>query len=85
MKLTPRWYSHIGQNAVLEDDQIFLHYQERYLEKRGGSANFTKAFYLPTKADFFTSNCVLWVNQYSAESYFRKDSTTTTAIGSTTG
>ena len=31
IKLTPRWYSHIGNNAILEDDQIFLHHQERYL------------------------------------------------------
>jgi phenylpropionate dioxygenase-like ring-hydroxylating dioxygenase large terminal subunit len=30
--ITPRWYAHIGQNSILEDDQIFLHYQERYLE-----------------------------------------------------
>ena len=45
IKLTPRWYSHIGQNGVLEDDQIFLHYQERYLDAKGGSANFSKAFY----------------------------------------
>ncbi|OUL19603.1 Rieske 2Fe-2S domain-containing protein [Nostoc sp. 106C] len=69
LKLTPRWYSHLNQNNVLEDDQIFLHYQERYLEKRGGSANFTKAFYLPTKADLFVSQLRSWVNQYSAESF----------------
>lgn len=69
LKLTPRWYSHIGQNGVLEDDQIFLHYQERYLEKRGGSANFNKAFYLPTTADSFVSQLRSWVNQYSAESF----------------
>ncbi|MDZ7958275.1 MAG: Rieske 2Fe-2S domain-containing protein [Aulosira sp. DedQUE10] len=67
LQLTPRWYSHIGQNGVLEDDQIFLHYQERYLEKRGGSANFNKAFYLPTTADSFVSQLRSWVNQYSAE------------------
>ena len=33
IKLTPRWYSHVGNNRVLEDDQIFLHIQERLLEK----------------------------------------------------
>jgi phenylpropionate dioxygenase-like ring-hydroxylating dioxygenase large terminal subunit len=67
LKLTPRWYSHIGQNNVLEDDQIFLHYQERYLEQRGGSANFTKAFYLPTKADQFVFQLRSWIKQYNAE------------------
>ena len=69
LKLTPRWYSHIGQNRVLEDDQIFLHYQERYLEKLGGSANFTKAFYLPTKADLFVFQLRSWVKQYKAEPF----------------
>lgn len=69
LKLTPRWYSHIGQNSVLEDDQIFLHHQERYLEQRGGSANFTKAFYLPTKADIFVFQLRSWVNQYSVEPF----------------
>jgi len=29
IKLRPGWYYHLGQNGVLEDDQIFLHYQER--------------------------------------------------------
>ena len=69
IKLTPRWYSHLGQNGVLEDDQIFLHYQERYLEQLGGSANFAKAFYLPTKADSYISQFRQWVNQYGAEPF----------------
>lgn len=68
-KLTPRWYSHINQNAILEDDQIFLYYQERYLEQQGGSANFTKAFYLPTKADRFVFEFRSWVNQYQADPF----------------
>jgi phenylpropionate dioxygenase-like ring-hydroxylating dioxygenase large terminal subunit len=69
IKLTPRWYSHIGQNAVLEDDQIFLHYQERYLAAKGGSANFAKAFYLPTKADSFVFELRQWVNQFDANPF----------------
>lgn len=69
LKLTPRWYSHIGQNAVLEDDQIFLHHQERNLEAAGGSAQFAKAFYLPTKADRFVSELRQWVNAFKAEPF----------------
>lgn len=72
MKLTPRWYSHLGQNRVLEDDQIFLHFQERYLEKKGGSKNFSKAFYLPTKADLFVFEFRSWVNQYQADPFPEK-------------
>ncbi|EGJ32427.1 MULTISPECIES: Rieske 2Fe-2S domain-containing protein [Moorena] len=69
LKLTPRWYSHIGQNNVLEDDQIFLHYQERYIEQQGGSGNFNKAFYLPTKADLFVFQLRFWVNHYSIDPF----------------
>jgi phenylpropionate dioxygenase-like ring-hydroxylating dioxygenase large terminal subunit len=69
MKLTPRWFSHIGQNAVLEDDQIFLHHQERILEESGGSANFAKASYLPTLADRFVIELRSWVNKYSDDPF----------------
>ncbi len=67
IKLTPRWYSHIGQNNILEDDQIFLHWQERYLADKGGSPNFNKAFYLPTKADRFVFELHQWINLYQAQ------------------
>ncbi|NES97392.1 MAG: Rieske 2Fe-2S domain-containing protein [Desertifilum sp. SIO1I2] len=67
--LTPRWYSHLGQNAVLEDDQIFLHYQERYLEAVGGGGNYAKACYLPTKADNFVLAFRQWVNEYQADPF----------------
>jgi phenylpropionate dioxygenase-like ring-hydroxylating dioxygenase large terminal subunit len=69
IKLTPRWYSHIGNNAILEDDQIFLHYQERYLEAKGSGANLAKAFYLPTRADSFVSALRKWVTEYKADPF----------------
>jgi phenylpropionate dioxygenase-like ring-hydroxylating dioxygenase large terminal subunit len=69
IKLTPRWYSHIGNNGVLEDDQIFLHHQERYLAAKGGSQSFAKAFYLPTRADTFVSSLRKWVNEYEADPF----------------
>jgi phenylpropionate dioxygenase-like ring-hydroxylating dioxygenase large terminal subunit len=67
IKLTPRWYSHLQQNAILEDDQIFLHLQERALEAQGGAENFTKAFYLPTKADRFVFEFRQWSTQFQAD------------------
>lgn len=73
LKLTPRWYSHLNQNAILEDDQIFLHYQERYLEEAGGSEKFAQAFYLPTKADLFVSELRKWVNKYNAQLFPDQD------------
>lgn len=69
MKLTPQWYNHIGQNSILEDDQIFLHHQERYLEQSGGSGRASKAFYLPTKADTFVTALHKWVQQFDADPF----------------
>lgn len=69
IKLTPRWYSHLGNNTVLEDDQIFLHYQERYLAEKGGTPNFAKACYLPTRADSFVSSLRKWVNEFAADPF----------------
>ncbi len=65
IKLTPRWYSHLGNNAVLEDDQIFLHLQERYLEQ--SSTNVAKAYYMPTRADTFVVELRKWVSTFNAE------------------
>jgi phenylpropionate dioxygenase-like ring-hydroxylating dioxygenase large terminal subunit len=69
IKLTPQWFSHLRNNNILEDDQIFLHHQERYLAAKGGSARFSKAFYLPTKADAFVAELRKWVNQFDADPF----------------
>jgi phenylpropionate dioxygenase-like ring-hydroxylating dioxygenase large terminal subunit len=69
--LTPTWYSHLGQNSILEDDQIFLHHQERYLAEITGSGkeNFAKAFYLATSADRYVTEFHRWLNQYRADPF----------------
>ena len=70
--ITPRWYSHIGQNGILEDDQIFLHYQERYVEKildKMEDRNYAKAFYLATAADTYVLELRKWVSQYQADPF----------------
>ena len=69
IKNTPQWYSHINNNAILEDDQVFLHHQERYLVQSGGSENFSQAFYLPTKADVFVFEYRQWLNDYRADPF----------------
>jgi phenylpropionate dioxygenase-like ring-hydroxylating dioxygenase large terminal subunit len=69
IKATPQWYSHINNNAILEDDQIFLHHQERYLEKLGGGEKFSQAFYLPTKADVLVFAYRQWLNDYQADPF----------------
>ncbi len=69
IQLTPRWYSHISQNRILEDDQIFLYYQERTLAAKGGSADFARSCYLPTRSDYFVSALHQWINRYQADPF----------------
>lgn len=69
LKLTPQWFSHVNQNVILEDDQIFLHYQERFLEAKGGSQAFAKACYLPTKADLYVLEFRNWINNYQVDGF----------------
>jgi phenylpropionate dioxygenase-like ring-hydroxylating dioxygenase large terminal subunit len=69
ISLTPTWYSHLGQNRVLEDDQIFLHLQERYLAQKGGSGIYQQACYLPTTADLFVTKFREWVTQYEVNPF----------------
>jgi phenylpropionate dioxygenase-like ring-hydroxylating dioxygenase large terminal subunit len=61
--LRPRWLQHIGNHKVLEDDQVFLHWQERVLEAAGGSAAAEKAFYLPTASDCYVAALHRWVQR----------------------
>ncbi len=68
IKRTPRWWSHIGNNGVLEDDQIFLHIQERELEK-AGDKSYSQACYLPTPADRYVLEFRKWVNDFQADPF----------------
>ena len=67
--LRPRWLQHIGNHKVLEDDQVFLHWQERVLEKAGGSAAAAKAFFLPTGADVYVAALHRWVQRSGGEPF----------------
>lgn len=68
IKLTPRWYSHIGNNRVLEDDQVFLHLQERLLEQTN-SRTYAQACYLPTQADRYVVAFRQWMQEFNADPF----------------
>lgn len=68
IRRTPRWLSHMGNNGVLEDDQLFLHRQERWLEQ-GGDRPYGQLCYLPTQADRYVSAFRQWVRQYEADPF----------------
>ena len=64
LMLRPQWLQHIGNHRVLEDDQIFLHYQERDVERRGGSANYARSCLLPTTSDRYVLALHGWINRH---------------------
>lgn len=68
IQLTPRWLSHIGNNRVLEDDQIFLHIQERMLEKAADKP-YAQACFLPTQADRYVVEFRKWISSFSADPF----------------
>ena len=61
-KYTPRWFGHLNQNGILEDDQIFLHLQERTLAETSG--NYAQACYLPTTSDRFVLAYRQWMEKF---------------------
>lgn len=67
--LRPLWLQHLGNHTVLEDDQIFLHWQERELERLGRSGAAAQAFHLATGADLYVQAFHDWVNRYSGDPF----------------
>ena len=63
--LRPRWLQHLGNHTVLDDDQVFLHWQERTLASRGGSGAYEQACYLPTGADLYVRQLHRWVREFA--------------------
>jgi phenylpropionate dioxygenase-like ring-hydroxylating dioxygenase large terminal subunit len=62
----PRWVQHVGQNGVLEDDQIILHKQERdYALTTAGGKSFAQACYLPLASDAYTSAFREWLAKFA--------------------
>jgi phenylpropionate dioxygenase-like ring-hydroxylating dioxygenase large terminal subunit len=69
LKLRPLWLQHIANHTVLEDDQIFLHWQERVLEQRGRSGVADRAFFLATGADVYVKALHDWVNRFGGDPF----------------
>ena len=69
LALRPRWLQHIGNHTVLEDDQLFLHWQERVVEQHGGNRRALRQFHLPTSADLYVRSLHDWVQRYGGEPF----------------
>lgn len=62
INLRPEWLQHLGNHVVLEDDQLFLHAQERVLEERGGGEELVRSCHLATRADTYVRALHDWVS-----------------------
>jgi phenylpropionate dioxygenase-like ring-hydroxylating dioxygenase large terminal subunit len=69
VQLRPRWLQHLGNHTVLDDDQLFLHWQERALAIRGGSGRFEQACFLPTGSDLYVRLLHRWVREVGGEPF----------------
>jgi phenylpropionate dioxygenase-like ring-hydroxylating dioxygenase large terminal subunit len=69
LKLRPAWLQHLANHIVLEDDQIFLHRQERQLEARGGSEELSRSCFLATGADRYVQALHRWVVEQGGEPF----------------
>jgi len=69
LRLRPVWLQHIGNHKVLEDDQIFLHWQERQLERRGRSGAASQAFHLATGSDLYVQALHAWVSSHGGDPF----------------
>ena len=67
--LRPRWLQHIGNHKVLEDDQVFLHCQERVLEAAGGTGSIERSFFLPCDADLYVAALHRWIRDHGGEPF----------------
>jgi phenylpropionate dioxygenase-like ring-hydroxylating dioxygenase large terminal subunit len=65
LRLRPIWLQHLANHVVLEDDQLFLHWQERVLAQRGGSANLSRSCYLASQADRYVLALHQWVVEHA--------------------
>ena len=64
LQLRPRWLQHLGNHRVLEDDQLFLHQQERSLAAAGGSAELSRSCFLASRSDRYVQELHKWVLQH---------------------
>jgi phenylpropionate dioxygenase-like ring-hydroxylating dioxygenase large terminal subunit len=69
LRLRPIWLQHLGNHVVLEDDQRFLHWQERVLAQRGGSANLSRACYLASPADRYVLALHQWLLEHGGQPF----------------
>ena len=65
LRLRPIWLQHLSNHVVLEDDQLFLHWQERALAQRGGSGHLSRSCFLASSADRYVMALHQWVVEHA--------------------
>lgn len=61
IKLRPVWMTHLANLNVLDDDNIFVYAQERYVQEAlSAGKNYEQACYMPTNADAWIFGWYKW-------------------------
>ncbi|KAL4451506.1 hypothetical protein ABPG75_007168 [Micractinium tetrahymenae] len=61
-KLSPAFLGHLGNNNVLDEDNIFLHMQEEESARRGmGVKPVSQVYYMPAASDAYVSGFRTWL------------------------
>ncbi|KAL4424531.1 hypothetical protein ABPG77_010111 [Micractinium sp. CCAP 211/92] len=61
-KLSPAFLGHLGNNSVLDEDNIFLHMQEEESARRGmGVKPVGQVYYMPAASDAYVSGFRTWL------------------------
>lgn len=61
VKLRPKWMTHIANLNVLDDDNVFVYGQERYVQEAlDQGKNYEQACYMPTNADAWIFGWYRW-------------------------
>lgn len=62
----PRWLQHLGQNGVLEDDQIMLHVQERAVQADlAAGKTYAQACFMPLASDAYVIAFRTWLQRFA--------------------
>ncbi|KAL5563572.1 hypothetical protein UlMin_033319 [Ulmus minor] len=64
-KFVPRWMYHITENLIFDSDLFVLHKEERNILEAGGSSQWNKSCFVPTKSDALVVGFRKWLNKFA--------------------
>ncbi|CEM09956.1 unnamed protein product [Vitrella brassicaformis CCMP3155] len=66
LRRVPLWLVHLFALRSLDDDNIFLHVQDRRIAAAGGPGKLPQNYYLPTATDLYVAQFRTWVKKWGS-------------------